>query len=173
VPIFESVIQAVWASVVPKAALAPPSAEAKRQLSCKSVNLDSSEIKSGPGKRVSECFRIDAKGRILDTQYRLVARDSVSARRDRDDSTSREKRGRELSAFRNRSERGHNAEPGWTGDFWRRAPQWDSRKDTPRWDSGQRWDNSQRWDNAPRWRDDQRDWRRADPAYIWGGRRYE
>jgi penicillin-binding protein 1A len=173
VPIFESVIQAVWASVVPKAALAPPSAEATRQLSCKSVNLDSSEIKSGPGKRVSECFRIDAKGRILDTQYRLVARDSVSARRDRDDSTSREKRGRELSAFRNRSERGHNAEPGWTGDFWRRAPQWDSRKDTPRWDSGQRWDNSQRWDNAPRWRDDQRDWRRADPAYIWGGRRYE
>src|SRR6476619_5034950 len=43
VPIFESVIPAVWAHVAQKAALAPPSAEAKRQLACTSVNLDLAE----------------------------------------------------------------------------------------------------------------------------------
>jgi penicillin-binding protein 1A len=41
VPIFEPVIQAVWAHVAPKARLAPPSPEAKRQLACKSTDLES------------------------------------------------------------------------------------------------------------------------------------
>ena len=40
VPIFEPIIQAVWANVAPKTALAPPSPEAKRQLSCKSIDLE-------------------------------------------------------------------------------------------------------------------------------------
>ena len=35
VPIFEPVIQAVWANVAPRVALAPPSPEAKRQLACR------------------------------------------------------------------------------------------------------------------------------------------
>src|SRR5438445_12388792 len=38
VPIFEPVIQAVWAHVTPRTALAPPSPEAKRQLSCRSID---------------------------------------------------------------------------------------------------------------------------------------
>ena len=38
VPIFEPIMQAVWAHVAPKTALAPPSPEAKRLLSCKSVD---------------------------------------------------------------------------------------------------------------------------------------
>src|SRR5262245_31919745 len=49
VPIFESVIQAVWANVAPKAALALPSADAKRQLTCKSVDLESDGIAKGSG----------------------------------------------------------------------------------------------------------------------------
>src|SRR6266480_1140990 len=81
VPIFEPVIEAVWANVAPRTALAPPSAEAKRQLACKSVDLDSGEIQNGRGKAVSECFRVDAKGKILDTQYQLVSRgDTYGAR---------------------------------------------------------------------------------------------
>ena len=43
VPIFEPIIQAVWANVAPRAALAPPSPEAKRQLSCKSIDLESGD----------------------------------------------------------------------------------------------------------------------------------
>jgi membrane carboxypeptidase/penicillin-binding protein len=181
VPIFEPVIEAAWANVAPRTALAPPSPEAKRQLACTAVDLDSGKIQSGRRKAVSECFRVDAKGRILDTQYRLVARDSAHIRRDGDESISRDKRDRELSASANSSERAYAAEYGWPGDLWRRAPEWDSRADNiqrwgseQRWDNnGQRWDNEQRWNNARRYRDDQRDWRRTDPTYIWGGHRYD
>src|SRR5262245_62179567 len=44
VPIFEPVIQAAWAHTTSKAALAPPSPEAKRQLTCKSVDPESDGI---------------------------------------------------------------------------------------------------------------------------------
>ena len=51
VPIFKPIIQAVWANVAPKTALAPPSPEAKRQLSCKSIDLDSGELQTAAEKR--------------------------------------------------------------------------------------------------------------------------
>jgi membrane carboxypeptidase/penicillin-binding protein len=84
VPIFEPVIQAVLAHVAPKTTLAPPSPEAKRQLACKSIDLES-------GKAITECFRVDAKGKIVDTQYRLVSRESAS-KSDREDSPPRNNR---------------------------------------------------------------------------------
>jgi penicillin-binding protein 1A len=68
VPIFEPVIQAVWANIASKTALAPPSPEAKHQLACKSIDLESGEVQRGGG--ITECFRVDAKGKIIDTQYR-------------------------------------------------------------------------------------------------------
>jgi hypothetical protein len=83
VPIFEPVMQAVWANVAPKAALAPPSPEAKRQLACKSVDLDSGEMPTGGGRAVTECFRTDRNGQILDTQYRLVSREDAYVARER------------------------------------------------------------------------------------------
>ena len=84
VPIFEPIIQAVWANVAPKTALAPPSPEAKRQLSCKSIDLESGEAPVGGGKAVTECFRIDRQGQIVDTQYELVSReDAYTARESR------------------------------------------------------------------------------------------
>ena len=83
VPIFEPVMQAVWANVAPKAALAPPSPEARRQLACKSVDLDSGEMPTGGGRAITECFRIDRSGQILDTQYRLVSREDAYVARER------------------------------------------------------------------------------------------
>jgi penicillin-binding protein 1A len=83
VPIFEPVIQAVWANVAPKVALAPPSPEAKRQLACKAVDLDSGETPTGGGKAITECFRIDRRGQILDTQYQLVSREDAYGARER------------------------------------------------------------------------------------------
>ncbi len=70
VPIFDPIMQAVWAQVAPKTALASPSPEAKRQLSCTTVS-----DKSTDGKRQGsrECLRVDARGKVLDTQYRLVS----------------------------------------------------------------------------------------------------
>ena len=83
VPIFEPVIQAVWANVAPKAALAPPSPEAKRQLACTSVDLECGEMPNEGGRAVTECFRIDRNGHILDTQYQLVSREDAYSARDR------------------------------------------------------------------------------------------
>jgi membrane carboxypeptidase/penicillin-binding protein len=82
VPIFEPIIQAVWANVAPRTALAPPSPEAKRQLTCKSIDLESGEAPVGGGKAINECFRIDRHGQVLDTQYDLVSREDAYAARE-------------------------------------------------------------------------------------------
>jgi 1A family penicillin-binding protein len=79
VPIFESVIEAVWANSA-KTALAPPSAEAKRQLACKSTDLESGEEGRRVRNAITECFRINRTGKIIDTQYQLVAHESASDR---------------------------------------------------------------------------------------------
>ena len=91
VPIFEPIMQAVWAHVAPKTALAPPSSEARRLLACKAVDAETGRTRADGrerpyvaregGKSLTECFRVDAKGRIADTQYRLTSGDgSYSAR---------------------------------------------------------------------------------------------
>jgi len=84
VPIFEPVIQAVWANVTPRAALAPPSPEAKRQLACRAIDLESGDTPSAGGRGITECFRIDRYGEVLDTQHQLVSReDAYTARESR------------------------------------------------------------------------------------------
>lgn len=89
VPIFEPVIQAVWADVAPKTALAPPSPDAKRHLACKAVDPGAGDVRTGNGKAITECFRVDAKGKVVDTQYRLLARESAFARHDYNDAPPR------------------------------------------------------------------------------------
>jgi membrane carboxypeptidase/penicillin-binding protein len=76
VPIFEPVMQAVWAHVAPKTALAPPSPEAKRQLACTSTNDEFGQMQAR-SRPVTECFRIDRSGQIIDTQYQLVSRETA------------------------------------------------------------------------------------------------
>ena len=92
VPIFEPVMQAVWAHIAPRSALAPPSPEAKRQLACKSVGREGREAQRGGS--ITECFRVDRKGNIIDTQYRLVSRSSAYARADREERSARARRHR-------------------------------------------------------------------------------
>jgi penicillin-binding protein 1A len=87
VPIFEPVMQAAWAHVAPKAALAPPSPDAKRHLSCQSVDAESGEAQRRGA--LTECFRIDQRGRIIDTQYKLLSHESAYARHGRDDDDER------------------------------------------------------------------------------------
>jgi membrane peptidoglycan carboxypeptidase len=72
VPIFEPVIRAVWNEVAPRTALAPPSPEAKRDLMCTSVDADSAEVKRRGTTNISECLRIDVKGRVIDTRMALL-----------------------------------------------------------------------------------------------------
>jgi penicillin-binding protein 1A len=115
VPIFESVIQAVWANVAPRTALAPPSPEAKRQLACKSVNPESDEIVKGSRKAITECFRVDAKGKVVDTEYRLVSQEGRQVKPDREDRTAQRKVSTPQNApFSN----------AWSQDPWRVQQQW-------------------------------------------------
>jgi membrane carboxypeptidase/penicillin-binding protein len=72
IPIFEPVIQAVWAHHSPRTPLAGPSAEARRHLVALRVNPESgnaSETAAGV-----EYIRRDSSGRPIDAQYRLVSR---------------------------------------------------------------------------------------------------
>ena len=64
VPIFEPIIQAVWANGMPRTVLAPPSPEAKRRLACASMDRRSA---------FSECLRTNARGRVLDTENVLLS----------------------------------------------------------------------------------------------------
>jgi penicillin-binding protein 1A len=81
VPIFEQIIKAVWASYAPQVALAPPSADAKRQLAALPIDLNSGN-RVGEGGNFTEQFRVDARGRLDDTQYRIVGEDEAATLRD-------------------------------------------------------------------------------------------
>jgi len=163
VPIFEPVIQAVWANIAPKAALAPPSPEAKRQLACKSIDLESGELHNAGGRAITECLRIDRSGQVVDTQYQLVSRDDAYA--------AREPRGDYYNPF------------GYNGYYYeqRQAPGY------------YYYDNNGRYVPAPRdsirppgqfygqgtygrprdpYGREYQTPQRIDPGYIWGNRRY-
>ena len=80
VPIFEPIIQAVWANHSPKVALAPPSPEAKRQMVCTTVAADPYDPtqqaqQTRGGRGATECLRTDRTGHVIDTQYQLVSRE--------------------------------------------------------------------------------------------------
>src|SRR5205823_4111642 len=111
VPIFERVIQAAWAYAPPKAVLAPPSPEAKRQLACQLIDLEPSELQSGRGKAFSECFRVDRKGKVIDTAYRLMSPEGINAKRDRADGGAARKA---ASAPRSGSADASSADSAWS-----------------------------------------------------------
>ena len=73
VPIFEPIIRAVWADAAPKAKLEGPSPEAKQQLRC-----------WGRRGQPPECYHLNAKGKVVDTQYVLVSGKSRRAKRIRE-----------------------------------------------------------------------------------------
>jgi len=84
-PIFEPIMQAVWAYYAPRTVLKPPSAEARRQLIDLPIDFATGErLGRGSGGGFVEHFRVDRQGQLEDTQYRLVSRPDVFANRDWD-----------------------------------------------------------------------------------------
>lgn len=75
VPIFEPIIQAVWAEAAPRAKLDGPSPEAKQQLRCYGGRRGGSP----------ECYHRNAKGKVIDTQYVLLNQGSRQAKRIREE----------------------------------------------------------------------------------------
>jgi membrane carboxypeptidase/penicillin-binding protein len=83
-PIFQSIIQAAWKSGVPKVALDPPSPEARRQLASVPIDLGSGQHQSSRHKRVFiEYLRLDERGKIKDSRFRLVRGEEGLAKRSR------------------------------------------------------------------------------------------
>ncbi|GJD31679.1 Biosynthetic peptidoglycan transglycosylase [Methylobacterium adhaesivum] len=78
VPIAGTILQAAWANGVPRTNLAPPSAEARPYLTDLPIDSRSGERVSGGG--VLEHFRL-ANGRVADTQYKLLPRETRTALR--------------------------------------------------------------------------------------------
>jgi penicillin-binding protein 1A len=116
VPIFEPVMKATWSSIAPRTALAPPSPEAKRHLSCTSVDSEPGASRDRGGRTLSECFRVDKKGKIVDTTNALL--DQNEARQAKHDNGEKQAKRDEESA-RHKRQRAY-AQPRQAAP----APQW-------------------------------------------------
>ena len=72
-PIFQSIIHAAWTNGVPKVALAPPSAAAKRLIADLPIDLNSgNRLQHGGRSTFVEHFRLDTKGALVERKNRLV-----------------------------------------------------------------------------------------------------
>ncbi|MEH3117631.1 MAG: transglycosylase domain-containing protein [Methylorubrum populi] len=78
VPIARAIFQAAWANGVPRTSLAPPSPEAKGLIADLPIEPRSGQRVAGGG--FIEHFRLK-DGRVADTQYALVPRDTLYAMR--------------------------------------------------------------------------------------------
>jgi penicillin-binding protein 1A len=80
VPIFDQIVQAVWANYAPRTPLNGPSPEAKRELMAMQIDLQSGTPLQdrGPGAEgFTEYFRV-RNGQIAQTQYSLVSPNDVA-----------------------------------------------------------------------------------------------
>ena len=119
-PIFDPIIEAAWADVAPKRALAPPSSEASRQLSCNLSDIELGESRRRSRTAITECLRLDRRGRVIDTRYRLVSRESDRQERDEIPIRGRSER---AYAFENQSR--------WPSDSsLQGVPQWHSHRES-------------------------------------------
>jgi penicillin-binding protein 1A len=83
IPVFQPIMEAAWAYHVPKAALSPPSPEARRNLVARRVDAEIDESNpANPPKSLVEYFRRDRYGNVSDTQYDLVSRSEVASVQD-------------------------------------------------------------------------------------------
>jgi penicillin-binding protein 1A len=80
VPIFDQVVESVWANYKPRTPLAGPSPEAARELYAMQIDLNSgSLLRRGPGPEgFTEWFRV-RRGQIEDRQYALVSPNEVAS----------------------------------------------------------------------------------------------
>jgi penicillin-binding protein 1A len=93
-PIFEPILQAVWAQgVAPKASLNGPSPEAKHYLVDLPIDYTNGSRRSrGSREGFVEHFRIGADGKVKETQYQLASREEPSRPGKADKLKSREPR---------------------------------------------------------------------------------
>jgi penicillin-binding protein 1A len=131
VPIFEPIIQAVWAYHAPRTQLRPPSSEAMRLLVAETTERRS-RGRSRDGTLV-EYVRRDAKGRPVDARYALISRGDGEAKASRAQASATRSR-RHAPAV----QQAQPVQPGWGWGGWgwneRDANRWDNRPRPPSYD---------------------------------------
>ncbi len=81
-PIFQSIIHAAWTNGVPRVALAPPSAAAKRLIADLPIDLNSgNRLPHGGRSAFVEHFRLDTKGALVERMNRLVEHQGADGKR--------------------------------------------------------------------------------------------
>jgi penicillin-binding protein 1A len=83
IPIFESIIESVWADYAPRTPLSPPSEEARHHLVDIPIDVDSGERRARSKDAFMEHFHRDAEGNVADTRYRLVSEKETVVRHGR------------------------------------------------------------------------------------------
>jgi membrane carboxypeptidase/penicillin-binding protein len=84
-PIFTAIVEAGWASGLPKTALAPPIPEAERSLVALPIDLNSGDYATDRGQqKFVEYFRKNATGEVAETQHNMVPAYEAAAMRDGD-----------------------------------------------------------------------------------------
>ena len=84
IPIFEPIVEAVWALHAPKTALTGPSREARRHLVALPIDFTTGEIVDrGSPRAFTEYFRRDPNGQYDETPYRIVSRYQADFLRER------------------------------------------------------------------------------------------
>jgi penicillin-binding protein 1A len=73
IPIFEPIIQAVWANYASRTTLNPPSEEARRHLVDVPIDVESGQKLARSRDAFMEHFHRDSDGNVNDTRYRLVS----------------------------------------------------------------------------------------------------
>ena len=80
-PIFEPILQAVWATMRRRPRLSGPSLVAGRQMAAVPIELYSGEMVHGRGAGgFTEYLRRDSAGGFADTRYNFVSRDEATMR---------------------------------------------------------------------------------------------
>jgi len=148
-PIFEPIIEAVWAEkVAPKTVLNGPSPEAQRHLVDLPIDFMSGTRVNGRG--FVEHFRLSDDGRLDETQYQLVSREDAYAARDPEED---------------------DRDRGWLGLGWAGSDAGRSYYPSQGWQPAPQQRPMARGLFAPFFDpDDPRYRARRDPDYIWGGR---
>jgi len=77
VPIFEPIIQAVWAHYAPRTALRGPTPETRKYLVAQRSEAELDEDGRDRGSLI-EYLRRDARGEVVDTRYRLVGQEEMT-----------------------------------------------------------------------------------------------
>ncbi|MEZ5890085.1 MAG: PBP1A family penicillin-binding protein [Xanthobacteraceae bacterium] len=79
-PIFTTIIDAVWAGHAKKTPLSPPSPAARRQLIASPVDLRSgNRVANNTPGAITEYFRLNRTGSLTETQYNLVSEAEVAS----------------------------------------------------------------------------------------------